>query len=39
MFGGVQPDRGERRLEFGEALFAGDFGAAEAGAGPLGDRV
>ena len=38
IFGGVEPDRAERRLEFGEALFAGDFGAAEAGAAPFRDR-
>ena len=36
---GVEPDRAERRLEFGEALFAGDFGAAEAGAAPFGDGM
>ena len=38
IFGGVEPDRAERRLELGEALFAGDFGAAEAGAAPFRDR-
>ena len=39
IFGGVEPDGAERRFEFGEALFAGDFGAAEADAAPFRDRV
>src|SRR6202042_2429855 len=39
IFGGVEPDRAERRFEFGEALFAGDFGAAEAGAAPFDDGM
>ena len=33
------PTEPERRLEFGEALFAIDFGAAEADAAPFRDRV
>ena len=39
IFGSVESHGRERRLKPGEALFPGDFGAAEAGATPFRDRI